>query len=81
MDFEITDHVSGLSDDQVAQAAAEAEAGHDLTDRPSEPNPHFGRLQLVPSDLLDEIVERAARDGESPEAVVRRALTSYLRTA
>ena len=26
MSFEITDHVSGLSDEQVAQAAAEAEA-------------------------------------------------------
>ncbi|MCR1784046.1 ribbon-helix-helix domain-containing protein [Nocardioides carbamazepini] len=81
MNFEITDHVPGLSDDQVARAAAEAEAGYDLRGRPSEPNPHLGRVQLVPTDLLDAVEERAARDGQSPEAVVRQALAAYLRTA
>ncbi|MDQ6522860.1 ribbon-helix-helix protein, CopG family [Nocardioides sp. LHD-245] len=81
MNIEITDHVPGLSDEQVARAVTEAESGYDLTDRPSEPNPHLGRVQLVPTDLLDAIDERAARDGESPEAVVRQALAAYLRTA
>lgn len=81
MNFSITDHVPGLSDEQVAAIAGEAEAGYDLTGRVSEANPHFQRLQLVPADLLDAIDERAQEDGQSPEAVVRQALTTYLRPA
>lgn len=81
MSFEITDHVPGLSDEQVAAVADEAEAGYDLAGRESEANPHFQRVQLVPADLLDAIDERAQKDGQSPEAVVRQALASYLHTA
>jgi plasmid stability protein len=39
------------------------------------------RVQLVPEDLLDAIGERAAKDGQSPDAVVREALSNYLDTA
>lgn len=81
MSFEITDHVSGLSNDKVAAVADQAEAGYDLGDQASEPNPHFQRLQLVPEDLLDAIDERAYMEGQSPEAVVRQALATYLHTA
>lgn len=81
MSFEITDSVPGFSDKNVAALAAEAEAGYELTGRSSEPNPHFQRLQLVPSDLLEAIDDRAREDGQSPEAVVRQALARYLNTA
>lgn len=82
MRFEITEHVSGFSDEDVAAMTAEAEAGYDLEGEASEPNPHFQRrLQLVPVDLLDPIDQRAQRDGRSPEAVVRQALITYLHTA
>lgn len=81
MSFEITDRVPGPTDDEVAAAVAEAEAGYDLGTLPVERNPHAERLPLVPDDLLDAIEERAQRDGESPEAVVRRALVAYLHTA
>ncbi len=39
MSFEITGHVPGLSDEQVAAIAEEAEAGYDVTDRTPEPTP------------------------------------------
>ena len=81
MSFEITDRVPGLSHEDVDALVAEAENGYDLAARPSEPNPHFQRLQLVPADLLDVIDERAEKDGQSPEAVVRQALARYLDTA
>lgn len=81
MSFEITDRVPGLSDEDMAALVAEAENGYDLAGRPSELNPHFQRLQLVPADLLDAIDERAEKDGQSPEAVVRQALARYLDTA
>ncbi|SOC57091.1 ribbon-helix-helix domain-containing protein [Ornithinimicrobium cerasi] len=81
MSYEITDRVPGLPDAQVADLIQEAEAGHDLTTRRAEPNPHFHRVQLVPEDLLDAIDERAAKDGQSPDAVVREALSNYLDTA
>ncbi len=81
MSFDITDHIDGLTDEQVAVAVEEAEGGYDLTGRQSEPNPHFQRVQLVPADLLDAIEERARKDGLSPEAVLREALANYLRTA
>ncbi len=81
MSYEITDHVPGLRDAQVADLVEEAEAGYDLTDRESAPNPHFQRVRLVPEDLLDAIDERAAKDGQSPDAVVREALSNYLDTA
>lgn len=81
MNLEITDHVPGVSDEDVAAMAAEAEDGYDLTGRASEPNPHSQRSELVPADLLEAIDERARRDGQSPEAVVRQALASYLHTA
>lgn len=81
MSFEITDQVPGFSAESVAAMAAEAEAGYDLTEQVPQLNPHFQRLQLVPADLLDAIDERARKDGESPDDVVRRALATYLRTA
>ncbi|MDT0200835.1 hypothetical protein [Nocardioides sp. AE5] len=81
MMFEMADHVSGLSGDQIARAAAEAERGHDLDGRPGEPNPHTREAPSVPTDLLDEIVARAEHDGESPQELVRRALVRYLRSA
>lgn len=81
MSFEITDRVPGASDDDVAAMIAEAEQGYDLTGRDPAPNPHFQRVQLVPPDLLDAIDDRARREGESPDDVVRRALTQYLHTA
>ena len=81
MSLEITDHVAAFSDEQVAAMAGEAQAGYDVSARAGEPNPHFQRLQLVPVDLLDAIEERAEQDGQSPEAVVRRALAAYLHTA
>jgi len=81
MSFEITDRAPGFSDEDVAALAAEAEDGYDLTGRSAEPNPHFQRLQLVPADLLDAIDERAQKDGQSREAVVRHALANYLDTA
>lgn len=81
MSYEITDGVPGLTDAQVADLVQEAEAGYDPTTRQPEPNPHFQRVQLVPEDLLDAIDERAAKDGQSPDAVVREALSNYLHTA
>lgn len=81
MSFEITDHVPGLSDEQVAAVADEAGSGYDLATLDTEHNPHFQRLQLVPEDLLDAIDERAQKDGQSAEAVVRQALAAYLHTA
>lgn len=81
MSYEITDSVPGLTDAQVADLVQEAEAGHDLKTLPAEPNSHFHRVQLVPTDLLDAIDERAAKDGQSPDAVVREALSNYLDTA
>lgn len=81
MSFEIVDHVPGLSDERVAAMSDESEGGYDLTERAPEPNPHFQRLELVPADLLDAIDERAQQDGQSPEAVVRQALATYLDTA
>ncbi len=81
MSYEITDHVPGLTDEQVAALTREAEAGFDLTDKEIRPNPHLQRVQLVPADLLDAIDEHARKDGQSPKAVVREALTSYLHTA
>lgn len=81
MSFEITNHVPGLSADQVAAMAEEAEAGYDLSGQSSEFNPHFQRLQLVPADLLDAIEERAQKEGQSPEAVVREAIATNLHTA
>lgn len=81
MSFDITDHVDGLSDEQVAAAVEEAETGYDLADRQSEANPHFQSVQIVPADLVDAIEERARKDGQSPEAVLREALTTYLRSA
>ncbi len=81
MSFEITDHVPGLSADQVAAMAEEPEAGYDLSNQSSESNPHFQRLQLVPADLLDAIEERAQKEGQSPEAVVREAIATHLHTA
>ncbi len=81
MSYEITDSVPGLTDAQVTDLVQEAEAGYDLTARPSEQNPHFHRVQLVPEDLLEAIAERAAKDGQSPDAVVREALSNYLDSA
>lgn len=81
MSFEITDRVPGFRDEDVVAMAAEAEDGYDLRGQVSEPNPHFQRLQLVPADLLKAIDERALEDGQSPEAVVRRSLATYLHTA
>jgi hypothetical protein len=81
MSFDITDHVDGLSDEQVSAAVDEAESGYDVADTASEPNPHFQRVQLVPADLVDAIEERARKDGQSPETVLREALTTYLRSA
>lgn len=81
MGFEITDTVPGLTDEQVAALTREAEDGYDLADRTTSPNPHFQRLQTVPEDLLDAIDERARKDGRSPDAVVREALSNYLDTA
>jgi hypothetical protein len=80
MTFEMTDHVPGLTDEQVAALDDEALAGYDITRTPAEPNPHQQR-QLVPEDLLDAIDERAEQDGQSREEIVRRALTTYLNTA
>ncbi|WP_068403203.1 ribbon-helix-helix protein, CopG family [Kribbia dieselivorans] len=81
MSFEITDHVPGLGDEQVAAMVEEAEGGYDLSARETSASPHFQRVQLVPADLLDAIDQRAAQDRQSPEAVVRQALANYLHTA
>ena len=75
MTFELTDHVSGIGADEVALLVREAEAGFDLDGAVTEPNPH--RI-VVPDELMDAVVDRAERDGESPEEIVRRALASYL---
>ena len=48
---------------------------------PSEQNLHLHRVQLVLEDLLDAIDERADKDGQSPDAVVREALSNYLDSA
>lgn len=45
---------------------------------PSEQNRHVRRLQLVPRGALDAIDERAAKDGQSADAVVREALSNDL---
>ncbi|USQ76014.1 ribbon-helix-helix domain-containing protein [Ornithinimicrobium cryptoxanthini] len=81
MSYEITDHVPGLTEAQVAGLVKEAEVGYDLSACPVVANPHFQRVQLVPEDLLEAIDERAAKDGQSPDAVVREALSNYLDTA
>lgn len=81
MNFEMTDHVPGFGDDEVDAMVDEAEAGYDLSARRAELNPHFQLTQAVPEDLLEAIEERAEREGESPESVVRRALVAYLHSA
>lgn len=81
MSFDITDHIDGLSNEQIAAAVAESETGFDLSGTQSEPNPHFQKVQLVPADLVDALEERARKDGQSPEDVLREALVTYLRTA
>lgn len=78
MSYEITGSVPGLTDAQVTDLVQEAEAGYELTASPSEQNLHLRRVQLVPEDLRDAIDERAAKDGQSPDAVVREALSNYL---
>ncbi|GMA41753.1 hypothetical protein [Mobilicoccus caccae] len=65
----------------MAAIVSEADAGYDSSDLPSEPNPHFQRLQIVPVDFLDAIDERAKKDGQSPEAVVHDVLATYLQIA
>ncbi|CAN5557306.1 hypothetical protein BH23ACT6_BH23ACT6_21760 [soil metagenome] len=55
--------VQGDDGAEVAAMADQAEAGYDLGDQASEPNPHFQRLQLVPADLLEAIDERAHMEG------------------
>lgn len=81
MSYEIADRVPGMTVAQVADMVQEAEAGYDLATGQAEINPHFHRVQLVPEDLLDAIDERAAKDGQSPDAVVREALSNYLDSA
>ncbi|WP_131105790.1 hypothetical protein [Ornithinimicrobium sufpigmenti] len=71
MSDEIIDSVPALTDARVTDLVQEAEAGCELTARASEQNPHSHRVQLVPEDVLDAIDERAAKDGQSPDAVVR----------
>jgi hypothetical protein len=81
MSFDITDHVDGLSDEQVAAAVDEAEAGYDLEGTSPEPNPHLQKVQLVHADLVEAIEERAHKDGQTPEDVLREALVTYLHIA
>ncbi|CAM3348564.1 hypothetical protein NODU109028_12915 [Nocardioides dubius] len=81
MKAEITDAVPGLTDAQVQGEVEEAERGYVLGELVSEPNPHRSDLPTVPVDLIAEIAARAARDGETPDDVVRRALLSYLHSA
>ncbi|HPB72709.1 MAG TPA: hypothetical protein PLX71_07015 [Phycicoccus sp.] len=81
MTFEVVDSVPGLGADEVTALVDEAEAGYDVARLPSEPNPHFGRIQLVPADLIDAIDQRALQAGQTPDWVLREALTAYLRSA
>lgn len=81
MKTSVTDSVRGLSQEDVAAFVADAESGFDLTGRPAEPNPHRLGLQVVPQDLTAAVEERARRDGQTSEQVVRQALESYLHSA
>jgi hypothetical protein len=38
-------------------------------------------VQLVPADLVEAIEERAHKDGQTPEDVLREALVTYLHIA
>ena len=49
MTFEMTDHVSGLSDPEFERLVDEAETGYDLTDSAEGPNPH---LVVVPESVI-----------------------------
>lgn len=50
MSFEMTDHVPGLKDEEVAELVKEAEAGYDLASHETEPNPHFQRAAIAHRD-------------------------------
>lgn len=77
----ITNEISGLSAARVRALIAEAEKGYDAEQLPAHTNPHLARMCLVPQDLLEAIDERALRDGQTPDAVVRSALAAYLHSA
>jgi hypothetical protein len=73
-------HIPGFTDAEVAKMVTEAEAGYDLATNVIrvEPNPHFQKLNLVPEDLGEAIIDRAIHDGSTPAEVVRAALKAYL---
>jgi|GEM_PF-1520283 len=72
--------VPGLDDDTLARLVAQAEAGYDLATDVirTEENPHFQKLRLVPEDLGEAILNRAIRDGRTPDEIVRAAIEAYL---
>ena len=81
MKFEMTEHVPGLTEADVARLVGEAEAGYDISEARLEHNPHARGGYAVPEDLTGAIEERARRDGHSPETVVRAAIRRYLDSA
>ena len=81
MNFEVVRHVDGFTDEDIKKLAAEAEAGYDPASFEWEPNPHFQLRGLLPRELADAVEARANRDGQSPQEVIRQALTRYLESA
>ncbi len=75
-----------LTEEVLEQAAAEAEAGYDISElrrlavRPAmrSSTPSVLRVRLDP-ELRSALVERAARERTTMSAVVREALRRYLR--
>lgn len=75
-----------ITEELVAQIAAEAEAGYDVDDiarrRPGRPTlgaapARVESVRLEP-ELLEALSERAQRDHETNSSVIRKALRKYL---
>lgn len=76
-----------ITDELVAEVAAESEAGYDVEEilRRRSGRPSLGSapasvetVRLEP-ELREALTERAARDHETKSAVIRKALRSYLK--
>jgi hypothetical protein len=75
-----------ITDELVADFAAEAEAGYDVEEilrrRPGRPTlgsaPASVESVRLEPELREALTERAKRDRETPSSVIRKALRRYL---
>ena len=75
-----------ITDELVAEMAAEAEAGYDVEEilrrRPGRPTigsaPASVESVRLEPELREALTERAERDRETPSSVIRKALRRYL---